>query len=292
MPTPRFSVVIPTHQAAAFIGRTIACVLGQTFQDFEIVIVDNGSTDGTDAIVAAIGDPRITYRWQEDSGRPANTRNVAISLATGEYVAFLDADDLWRPAKLERVASTLDADPSLDLVAHSVDMVTPDGAVVGRRAFALEPGDPYAQLLYRGNFLSTSAVTARRTRLLDEDCFDERDDYITSEDYDLWLRIARDGGRFAVLTEILGDYTVHPGGASANLARHYDNQFHVLDAHYGALAAAGKLDVRAALHRRTRARLAMVRDLALGGRSATALRYLARIPGERSAAARSWRSMG
>jgi teichuronic acid biosynthesis glycosyltransferase TuaG len=291
MPAPRFSVVIPTHQAAAFIGRTIQCVLDQTIADYEIVIVDNGSTDGTDAIVAAFGDPRITYRWQEDSGRPANTRNVAISLAKGEYVAFLDADDLWVPTKLERVEATLDSGPGIDLVAHGVRVVTPGGRVVGERVYELAEGDPYAQLLYRGNFLTTSAVTVRRSILIAEDCFDERDDYVTCEDYDLWLRIARDGGRLAVLTEILGDYMAHSGGASADLGRHYDNQFHVLDAHYGALAATGDLDVRAALYRRTRARLALVRGLAMRGRHVTALRYLARIPGERSAAARSWEQM-
>ncbi len=275
-----FSVVVPAHQAAAFIGRTLGCVLSQTFTDFEVIVLDNGSTDGTGDVVASFDDERIRYCWQEDSGLPANSRNAAVSLAEGDYIAFLDADDLWRPEKLERVADALARDPAADVVAHGVDVVTPEGKRVGVRSYGLEPGDVHAQLLYRGNFLTTSAVTVRRAALAAAGGFDERAEYVTVEDYDLWLRLARDGRRFAVLPEILGSYLVHPGGASANLVRHYDNQFRVLDTHFGVLARAGRLDGRLALRRRRRARLAEVRDLARSGALGPAIAVLFALPGE------------
>jgi glycosyltransferase involved in cell wall biosynthesis len=288
---PRFSVVVPTHQAAAFIGDTLGGVLAQTFQDFEVVVVDNGSTDGTDEIVDGLGDDRIHYRWQEDSGLPANSRNVGISMATGEYVAFLDADDSWTLEKLERVEAALQADPGLDVICHDVEIVAPDGSVTGMRAYALEDGDPYAQLLYRGNFLTTSATTVRRSVLERHGGFSERSEWVTTEDYDLWLRIARDGGHFAMLAETLGRYLVHPGGASANLVRHYDNTLAMLDTHYLALAAEGRLDEKAALWRRTRSRAAEARDLTRKGDAAGAAKVLAALPGERMAAIARYRDV-
>src|SRR5450759_5602253 len=132
---PRFSVIVPTHQAAAFIGRTLQCVLDQTCADFEIVVLDNGSTDGTEAIVRGFGDPRVRYTWQEDSGLPADSRNKAIRQASGEFLAFLDADDWWAPTKLERVSAVLDEEPEPDLVCNDVDIVDPSGRVLVHRSY-------------------------------------------------------------------------------------------------------------------------------------------------------------
>ena len=261
---PRVSVVIPTHQAAGLIGQTIRGVLAQTFRDFEIVVVDNGSTDGTDAVVAAIGDARIRYHWQKDSGLPANSRNVGVRLATGEYVAFLDADDFWYPFKLERVMAAFDADPGLALVCHDV-WVTRDGRRLKLRGYSPDVARIFDQLLYVGNFVTTSAVTARRDALLDAGLFDERRAYLTVEDYDLWLKVARRGGRFLFIREPLGEYVQYAGSMSKNIERHYDNMVGVADAHFAEEAVLGRLDPRRAWRRVVRAQLGLVRDLAKGG---------------------------
>jgi teichuronic acid biosynthesis glycosyltransferase TuaG len=288
---PRFSVIMPTHQAAAFIGGTIRSVLDQTCPDFEIVVLDNGSTDGTGEIVAAFGDPRIRYAWQEDSGLPANSRNNAIRMAEGEYLAFLDADDWWSPSKLERVAAVLDADPTLDLVCHDVDIVDPSGRVLVHRAYTLDGRDPYTQLLYRGCFLTTSATTLRRSAALEAGLFDERRDFITVEDYDLWLRVARGGGRFLLLNETLGRYLQHTGGElNRNAERNYDNMWTMLHTHYDRLAATGRLDVAAARTRRLRSGLSTVRVLARGGRLGRAAVRLARLPAELAADGAAYRA--
>jgi glycosyltransferase involved in cell wall biosynthesis len=276
---PRFSVIMPTHQAAAFIERTVQCVLEQTWTDWELVVVDNGSTDGTEAIVRGFDDSRVRYHWQEDSGLPANSRNVAIRMAGGDFLAFLDADDWWAPEKLERVAETLDTDPATDLVCHDMDVVDPQGRVLGKRSYSLDERDAYTQLLYRGCFLTTSATTLRRSRAVEVGLFDEHPDFRTVEDFDLWLKVARAGGRFLLLNETLGAYLVHPGGALASdVERHYENTWTMLHTHYAPVAAAGSLDVRAALWRRTRSGLSLVRALATARRPLRAAARLVRLP--------------
>ena len=110
---PRVSVLIPCYNAAAFLGEAIESVLQQTFQDFEIVVVDDGSTDNSAAVAKAY--PRVRCICKGHSGISA-TRNAAIAEAKGEFVAFLDADDLWAPEKLEKQLAYLDAHPQCDLV--------------------------------------------------------------------------------------------------------------------------------------------------------------------------------
>lgn len=277
---PRFSVIIPTHQSRDFVMTAIRCALGQTVSDLEVVVLDNGSTDGTTEAVSAIDDPRLIYRWQEDSGLPADSRNKALALASGQWACFLDADDTWVPSKLERVAVVIDADPDLTMVAHDVRMIDTAGREIKRRGYALDDRPLYDQLLYRGNFLTTSAMCVRRDAIEAAGGFDTRADYFTVEDYDLWLRIASTGARLAMIDEPLGDFLVHPASASSKLVRNYDALMRVYDDHAIRRAARGALDVDAMVHRRRRARLAEVRDLVRGGDIADAVRIAWALPGE------------
>lgn len=290
--TPAFSVIVPTHQSREFLLQALASVRAQTLASFEVVVVDNGSTDGTREAVAALGDPRIRYHWQEDSGMPADSRNRAVAMARADRVAFLDADDLWAPAKLERVAAAIAADPAVDVLCHAVREIDAAGRVTGARAYALDHRPVADQLQYRGNFLTTSAMVVRRSAIEAAGGFDTRPGYFTVEDFDLWLRLAEAGCRFAILPDVLGDYRRHAGGASAKLARHYDHLVRVLDDHAVRRAQAGTLDVAAALRRLARSRVAEARQLARGGAAAEAARVLAALPGEWAAARRRWRDPG
>ena len=284
---PRTSVIIPTYNRSAYLREAVNSVLSQTRPALEVIVVDDGSTDDTLRVISSYGQ---SVRCVSQANRGVSAaRNSGIAAARGDYVAFLDADDSWTPDKLQRVHDVLAADPALDAVCHDVDVVAPDGAVTGSRAYRLDERDPYTQLLYRGNFLTTSAMTVRRDVLEREGGFDERRDWVTTEDFDLWLRIARDGGRFAIVPETLGRYLVHPGGASANLVRHYDNTLAMLDTHWVALAEKGGLDEKAALWRRMRSRLAEVRDLTRRGEAGEASKVLAALPAERAAAAARYR---
>jgi glycosyltransferase involved in cell wall biosynthesis len=277
---PFFSVVIPTHQARDFVVRAVESVLRQDFTSLEVVVVDNGSTDGTREALERISDPRVHYRWQEDSGLPADSRNKGIQGARGEWIAFLDADDSWRPNKLQRVFDAISTSPDVTVICHDVEVVGTTGSRLGARAYRLDERPVAAQLLYRGNFLTTSAMAVAKSALLAIGGFDVRPEYRTTEDYDAWLRLAERGERFAVIPETLGEYLVHPGGASSRLVPHYEAFMRVFDAHCLTAAENGWLDVAAALARRRRARLAETRDLVRGGCFGDALRVLVRLPAE------------
>jgi teichuronic acid biosynthesis glycosyltransferase TuaG len=305
---PAVSVVIPTHQAAAFIERTIRGVLAQTFEDFEVVVVDNGSTDGTGAIVAGIADERIRYHWQEDSGLPGNSRNVGVALARAPLVAFLDADDTWYPQKLARTMAAFADDTSLDLVCHDVKLML-DGRLLKERCIHPDAARMYEELLYGGNHVTTSAVTAKKASMLAAEPpvagpapgggaageaapagpFSERRDYVTVEDYDLWMRMAAAGQRFAFLHEMLGEYLFHGSNVSGDIELRYTNMLNVLGDHMDRLARAGTLDTGRARWRLARAHLAMARDLAKSGRLGRAATRLAALPGALMAAGRRWR---
>lgn len=114
---PRISVLIPTYNSAAFLGQALESVFAQTYTDYEVIVVDDGSEDDTAAVAAAY--PSVRYIRKEHSGISA-TRNLAIAEARGEIIAFLDADDLWTPDKLEKQVAYLDAHPDCQLVFTQV----------------------------------------------------------------------------------------------------------------------------------------------------------------------------
>ena len=115
---PRVSVLIPTYNAGRYLGAALESVLGQTYQDFEIIVVDDGSEDDTAAVAARY--PQVRYFYNAHSGISV-TRNLAISKAKGEIIAFLDADDMWAPDKLEKQVAYLDRYPECQLVFTLVE---------------------------------------------------------------------------------------------------------------------------------------------------------------------------
>ena len=110
---PFFSVVIPTFNRSPVLKRAIESVLAQSFLDYEILVMDDGSTDDTQAVVESFHDQRICYYWAENSGGPATPRNRGIDAARADWICFLDADDLWYPDKLERVAEEIKRNPDI-----------------------------------------------------------------------------------------------------------------------------------------------------------------------------------
>lgn len=205
---PTVSVIVPTHNRADLLAEALGSVLGQTYQDFEIIVVDNGSTDGTPDVVAGLADPRIRYHWQEDSGLPADSRNVGIRMSAGTYVAFLDSDDLWLPEKLERQVAYLQAHPDCGLVFMNARIIGDhprSGQTLLRKA---PPSGRVFQALLWENFISTLTAMVPR-RVLDRVGLFDLDPAIRrAEDYDLWLRIAHDH-QVAYLPGVGGLYRFH-----------------------------------------------------------------------------------
>jgi glycosyltransferase involved in cell wall biosynthesis len=201
--TTSFSVIMPTYNSAATVGAAIMSALRQTRSDFELIVVDDGSSDDTVARVEEFvrSDERISLVTQPHRGASA-ARNAALARAAGAYVSFLDSDDLWLPRYLEGMANTMEDNPQAS-VAHTdawvfhqdVGMIARGSLMKGWEPPVIpsEPLDFLRAMLETANFLYYS-VTLRRPVLLEVGGFDER--LQASVDYELWLRIAARGHVF------------------------------------------------------------------------------------------------
>ena len=227
-----FSVVIPTYNHAEFIKDAVDSVLEQTFQDFEVIVVNNFSTDHTLEVLGQIEDPRFQVINFQNNGVIGTGRNVGIKASEGEYIAFLDSDDTWFPNKLEKVAEAIKEDPEVGLICHDQDLLRND--VIAKRTHYGPPpgfrGSMFEMILFVGNGPSTSATVVSRSALEEVGCFSEDTDLITTEDYDLWLKLSK-VCRFKFLNENLGTHYYHMGGVSANFEIHLRNTLNVLDRH-------------------------------------------------------------
>ena len=216
MSAPLVSVVIPAYNAAGFVRRAVDSVLAQTFADFELLVVDDGSTDGTREVLAGYGD-RLRVLAQPNGG-PAAARNQGLHHAQGEYVAFLDADDHWLPQKLSRQLQLMSTRPEVGFCSTATSVVTDSGAPAG--VWPCGTGaEPMPDLLFIRSAAisgSTSGVLARRALLLQAGGFDES--LRGFEDPDLWIRLSARAG-YACIPEALTVVVRTPGSVSTHLAR-------------------------------------------------------------------------
>jgi len=191
---PRVSIITPAYNAAEHLRETADSVLCQTFTDWEWIIVDDGSTDETRDVVENISDPRVRLIEASHSGLPAIARNLGVEESSGEYVAFLDADDLWLPEKLEVQLERFQSNPEVGLVFSKVRHMYDEIGRIGRSVHdstldAPNPGFVFRYLCFR-NFVCTSSVTLRKDLLLDYGVMNEDPRHRGTEDYELWLRLA------------------------------------------------------------------------------------------------------
>jgi glycosyltransferase involved in cell wall biosynthesis len=201
---PRVSVIIPAYNAAATIAATVESVLAQSYRDFEIIVVDDGSTDRTHEILAGFGD-RVRLIEQHNNG-PAAARNVGARASSGDLLAFLDADDLWRPTMLERAAAALDSDPSASLVYFNALIADSEGVELGTSLVGggFDHAPSLHELLTRLWPIMPSAAVVRRGAY--ERCGGYRDELkgasFRFEDTDFSIRM-REQGPFIYIAEPL-----------------------------------------------------------------------------------------
>jgi len=187
------SVIIPTYNSAKYISRAVESVLNQTYQDFEIIIIDDGSTDNTGEIVQSIKDDRITYIKQENAG-PAAARNKGLEIAKGEYIAFLDADDMWKANKLETQIKCFSQNDKLCLAFSAMDLVNEDLEIIRvKRHRKYTNNELLKQLLtnYPDTVPMPSTVMIKKSYLNEVGYF--YPELFTGEDFDLWLRLILKG---------------------------------------------------------------------------------------------------
>jgi len=182
----------------------------QTFDDFEVIIIDNGSTDNTENMISKkYEDSRIRYFWQEGSGSPANPRNKGIQKAKGVWVAFLDSDDKWYPEKLESVYDEIIDCSESDVICHNERMFDQTKHKTRKIKHYRKTNTMYKSLLLEGNCLSPSATCIRKSFLVENKLlFNESSDFTIVEDYDLWLRLAKNGAVISFIDKTLGDYVI------------------------------------------------------------------------------------
>lgn len=207
---PAVSVIIPTYDRVGLLGAALDSVAAQTFQDFEIVIVDDGSTDGTREYVASRSE-QIRYLWQPNQG-VAEARNHGLRVIHPEFVAFLDSDDLWQPTFLQETVGLLRQDPSLALVYTRFTSTNTAGRVLSGHNKVPFSGDVTLRL-FASTFIHTSAVVARSHVIRDAGGFDGRLSH--NEDYDLWLRLSL-RHRFGLISEPLCIRRCHPESLAHN----------------------------------------------------------------------------
>lgn len=216
---PVVSVVLTTLNGASrgYLGEAIESVLAQTERDFELIIVDDGSSDGTAALCANYqGDARVRYLHQDNRGLAA-ARNFGIREGRGTYVCFLDDDDSWKPHKLEMQLAFIEgsSDPKIGMVYSAIELVDEAGRTVGVQAHSAA-GSVFDRLFLENFVDAPSSVLIKRTVLDHVGLFAEH--MHSCEDYDLWFRIARCYHIYSV-DETLVRYRVHQNKMSTNLKK-------------------------------------------------------------------------
>ena len=229
--SPLVSIVIPTYNHASLLQRALATVVEQTYQNWNAIVVNNFSTDNTLEVVAAFNDPRIQCVNFRNNGVIGASRNEGIALATGKYVAFLDSDDTWFTKKLEQCVEILES--GSDLVCHAEYWIDESGK---SRLVAYGPSEAatHHNLIYKGNRISTSATVVRTALLKEVHGFDVAPELISTEDYDLWIRLAAKSDKFAFISEPLGEYHRHDNNVSANIEKHLAAELALLEKHFSA----------------------------------------------------------
>jgi len=212
-PAPGVSVVIPTYNRAPLVGRAIQSVLQQTYQGFEVIVVDDASSDHTGEVIRGLGDPRIRCIRHGRNRGGSVARNTGIEASAAEYVAFLDSDDEWLPRKLEaQLAALSKGGSNVVMVYTGICFVNASGQVLRSRR-ARHAGKLDELLLERNVIGTTSSALIAKSALEDVGAFDER--LPSRQDIDLWIRISR-RGRIACVPEPLVLHYVHPQRITAD----------------------------------------------------------------------------
>ena len=184
--TPAVSVILPTFDRLHFLRPAVTSVLAQSYRDWELLVADDGSQEETKAYLRGLTDPRIRLIWLQHTGRPAIVRNTALRHARGEWVAFLDSDDLWDSSKLERQIDSLAAHPEHEWSLTGCAVI--DGSDAGHGRLKVAGGWILDRLIAEEVTIATPSVLVARRVLEELGGFDEQ--LISCEDYELWLRLA------------------------------------------------------------------------------------------------------
>lgn len=222
---PTVTVVIPTYNAINYLPKTLESLLNQTFTDFEVIIIDDGSTDTTAQWLGNLTDPKIEIVVQTNQC-VAVARNLGITKAKGDYIAFLDSDDLWEPTKLEKQVQCLEANPDVGLVNTWIESIDEQGNHLSIVQAPEVEGKVWNQIIVENPILCGSVPLIRRSCFKTVGVFDPN--LLSAEDWDMWIRIAASYS-FALIREPLVSYRQHLKSKSNNLEMHLLHRLKIID---------------------------------------------------------------
>ncbi len=223
----KVSVIIPTYNREKTIMRAVQSVLNQTYTNLEVLIIDDGSTDGTADIVREIQDDRVQYIVLEKNGGASNARNEGVKRATGEWIAFQDSDDSWRPDKLEKQMSYAGAHPEYAMVYGRIAVYLEHGEIIETPCPPwpeIMEGDMLKTLLAR-NVIGAPVILVKRESFLAIGGFDIT--YKALEDWEFVIRFSKAYG-IGFLPEILMDSYMLSGGISSHVGAYYESRCKML----------------------------------------------------------------
>ena len=206
------SIIMPAYNAGKYIKESIESVFNQTYQNWELIIIDDGSTDTTSKVVQPflINDTRIQY-YRQENGKQGKARNAGIKKSKGNLIAFLDADDVWMPAKLQTQIGVLKQNDA-DLVFTDVFVIDDKGDVI-MESCSVENRTYYGEeglsFFFRINQVPILTVLAKKEAILAVGCFKEIDEIQNIEDYDLWIRMLENKSKLISISDKLGAYRRH-----------------------------------------------------------------------------------
>jgi len=224
---PLVSVIVPTYNRAKLIHETLDSILIQSYINFELIIIDDGSTDNTEDVVMKYADKRIYYIKTNNWGGPAKPRNIGIKKAKGEFIAFCDDDDIWKPKKLEISVKYL-LKYSVDIVYHDLYYLRENGLrtfLNGKNKTRKLDHSIKNDLLFNGNGINNSSVVVKKKALYDIGLITEDKNKISWEDYHTWIKLAENKCNFKQIPHCLGYYRIGNNKISfdAQVVRNHEN---------------------------------------------------------------------
>lgn len=225
---PKASIIIPAYNAASFIDRTLESIVGQSFKDYECIVIDDGSTDDTASRVRALGDSRFRVITIENSGGPAIPRNIGLSAAEGEYVFIFDSDDIMLPQKVEKCISALDKHRKAAWLFTNFQTIDEEDTLLNNNflqeystlwdicgsseggLYSLDRDKTFNGII-KVNFIGTSSVVLRKSSLSDGHRFDES--LKNSDDRLFWAQLAASHDAIFI-NEILHQYRIRANALS------------------------------------------------------------------------------
>ncbi len=220
----KVSVVVATHNMGNYLKEAMESVLRQTYPVMEVIVIDDGSTDGTKELIAQFSrEQRVKYYYQKRMGQP-KAKNQGIRKCSGDYIAFIDADDLWVKEKLERQLPNFDKSEKIGVVYSDVARIDHDGNMIGRPNVKRYSGNITDRLLIH-NFVPMSSVVVRKKCFNEIGMFDET--FPMGIDYDLWLRMSAKYD-FYFVDEVLCHWRQWNGQLSQNYRGRYENGIRIM----------------------------------------------------------------